>query len=252
VASAGRGHASSSIHAFDLLGGTLEGFNSAGLVVAILANNDATAELGPKLDPHLGAMQVVGLHELAAMRLLLDTCATVAEAKESLLTMKQYYRFIPLHYLIADRTGRSFIYESSTGRNVQHIIDGDGRPQVLTNFQLHKHLTPKALASAHVAMENEASWRYNKLMERIGSGLGRFTPADMKQAIACVNVVNMIDTLPEDSPLRAVTTRTIWESLHDQQAATLECSFYLGEDVQPDGKRRERRSDYLRFTLDAG
>jgi len=34
-----------------------------------------------------------------------------------------------------DRAGDSFVYENSTGRNVQHVIDGGGRPQIVTNFQ---------------------------------------------------------------------------------------------------------------------
>lgn len=114
------------IHAFDTLAGTLDGINSAGLTVSILADNEAVNELGPKLEPHPGPLQVVGLHELAVMRLPLDTCATVAEAeaKEALLTVKQHYRFIPCHYFVADRSGESFIYENSTCRNIQYLFDG--------------------------------------------------------------------------------------------------------------------------------
>jgi hypothetical protein len=49
-----------------------------------------------------------------------------------------------------------------------------------------------------------------------------------------------------------MNARTVWHSLYDQQAGTLEVSFYLGEEVQADGTRRERRSDYLKVTLEAG
>jgi hypothetical protein len=72
----------------------------------------------------------------------------------------------------------------------------------------------------------------------------------MKQAVACVNVLAVMDTLPQDDPLRAVTTRTIWESLYDQQDGKVEVSFYLGEDRRPGDTHRERRSDYLSFALD--
>jgi penicillin V acylase-like amidase (Ntn superfamily) len=92
-------------------------------------------------------LQFVGLHELAVARLLLDTCATVDEVKTALLTIKQHYRLAPLHYIVADRNGRSFVYENSTGRNVQHLIDGGGKIQVLTNFQLHKHRTSESMPS---------------------------------------------------------------------------------------------------------
>jgi penicillin V acylase-like amidase (Ntn superfamily) len=135
------GYASLAIHAFDTLSGTLDGLNSAGLVVSIMADEEALAALGPNVERHPGSVQATGLHELQVMRWLLDTCATAEEAKEALLTAKQYYFLVPCHYIVADRAGRSFIYENSTGRNVQHVIDGVGTPQVATNFQVHKPRT---------------------------------------------------------------------------------------------------------------
>ena len=50
---------------------------------------------------------------------------------------------------------------------------------------------------------------------------------------------------------RGVNARTVWHSLYDQQAGTLEVRFHLGEEVQSDGTRLERQSDYLTFALDA-
>ena len=47
------------------------------------------------------------------LRMLLDTCATVAQAKEALLMTKQYYYAVPVHYLIADRHGEAFVWECS-------------------------------------------------------------------------------------------------------------------------------------------
>ncbi|OFW27127.1 MAG: hypothetical protein A3H97_13270 [Acidobacteria bacterium RIFCSPLOWO2_02_FULL_65_29] len=136
------GYASIASHAFDLLSGTIDGMNSAGMVVSILADMDAQNELGPHLEMHPASQQAVGLHELQVMRLLLDTCATAEEARVALLIIKQYYRFTPNHYIVADRAGHSFIYENSTGRNVQHVLDGGGRPQVITNHQLCKQGQP--------------------------------------------------------------------------------------------------------------
>ena len=44
--------------------------------------------------------------------------------------------------------------------------------------------------------------------------------------------------------------RTVWHCLCDQQAGTVEFSFYLGEDIRPDGACTERRSEYLKFELE--
>jgi hypothetical protein len=95
--------------------------------------------LWPLLEPHFGARGAVGLHELQVMRWLLDTCDSADQARQALLAVKQYYFMVPCHYIVADRAGDSFVYENSTGRNVQHVIDGGGRPQIVTNFQLHRH-----------------------------------------------------------------------------------------------------------------
>lgn len=245
------GYASLAIHAFDTLAGTLDGINSAGLVVSILADNEAFNELGPKLEPHPWPMQVIGLHELAVMRLLLDTCATVSEAKEALLTIKQHYRFIPCHYIVADRSGQSFIYENSTGRNVQHVIAGNGQPQVVTNFQLYKHPIPESMPSGKLTLESESFWRYRLLADRIVNHHDGFTAEEMKANNACVNVMEVIKTTSPDDPLREVPGRTVWHSLYDQHADTLEVSFYLGEEAHADGTRKEHRSEYLKFSLEA-
>ncbi|HSF83112.1 MAG TPA: C45 family peptidase [Anaerolineales bacterium] len=251
------GYASLAIHAFDTLSGTLDGINSAGLVVSILADNEAMWELGPKLELHPGPQQAIGLHEIAVMRLLLDTCATVAEAKEALLTIKQYYRFVPLHYIVADKAGHSFVYENSTGRNVQHVIEGTGQPQLVTNHQLHKHPTPETIPGGPPRIEDVGSfWRYRRLSDQIASHHGSFTPEEMKANNDCVNSLMVVEAATSADPARreqfyGANARTVWHSLYDQQAGTLEVSFYLGEEVQADGTHLERRSDYLKVALEA-
>jgi penicillin V acylase-like amidase (Ntn superfamily) len=82
------GYASLAVHAFDPLAGTLDGINSAGLVVSILADEEALAMLGPLLEPHFGARGAVGLHELQMMRWLLDTCDSADQARQALLAVK--------------------------------------------------------------------------------------------------------------------------------------------------------------------
>ena len=54
------GYGSLAIHAFDALSGTLDGLNSAGLVVSIMADEEAIAESGPNLEVHPGSPQIIG------------------------------------------------------------------------------------------------------------------------------------------------------------------------------------------------
>lgn len=249
------GYASLAIHAFDALSGTLDGINRAGLVVSIMADEEAMADLGPKLEMHQWPPKVIGLHELQVMRWLLDTCATVDEAKLALLTVKQHYFFIPCHYIVADRSGKSFIYENSTGRNVQHVLDGMGRPQVVTNFQVHKHPTTDAMPTGAPTFETNAFWRYRTLVDRIAGHEGLFTKDELQTNNACVNILRVYEAMgagPAESAIAdIVEARTVWHGLYDQHAGTLDVSFYLGDDPMPDGTRGERRSEYLTFTLDA-
>jgi predicted choloylglycine hydrolase len=247
------GYSSLAIHACDILSGTIDGMNSAGLVVAIFADNEATDALGPNLEMHPGSQQVIGLHELQVMRLLLDTCATTEEAKAALLTIKQYYRFMPCHYVVADRAGHSFIYENSTGRNAQYVVDGNGRPQVITNHQVYKHGTAEQMSVAMLTLENNSFWRYRTLLDRLTAHKGLFTADEVKQSTACVNAYDhlpaMLAAAPPERVAAVAQGRTVWHSLYDQRVGTVEFSFYLGENVKEDGTRTELRSEYLKFTL---
>lgn len=244
------GFPSVAIHAFDLLSGTLDGMNSEGLAVSIMADEEAIALLGPRLELHPGPARAIGVHELQVMRFLLDTCATAEEAKQALLTVKQYYAYVPNHYIVADRAGHSFVYENSTGRNVQHVIDGDGRPQVVTNFQLYQHPIRAQMPGGPPTFETNAYWRYQTLSNVLERHPGPFTPEDMKRDNACVNIKAMLEQMKPDASAAQLSTRlrprTLWHGIYDQQALTVQLSFYLSDG--PEG-RGERRSEYLEFAL---
>lgn len=187
------------------------------------------------------------------MRLLLDTCATAEQAKEVLLAAKQYYFLVPCHYIVADRSGHSFIYENSTGRNIQRIIDGVGNPQVVTNFQIHKHPNVAAIPAGSLTIENNAFWRYSTIAQRIAEHRGPFTREDIVGNNACVNIQKLLAEVGTGhggkSVAANVQARMLWHSLYNQHMKTVEFSFYLGDVVHADGTRTERRSDYLKFTL---
>jgi hypothetical protein len=235
------GYASLAIHCFDLLSGTLDGINSEGLVVAILADDEAITILGPGIERHPRCPQAVGLHELQVMRMLLDTCASADEARAALLATKQFYSFAPCHYVVADRSGDSFIYEISLGRNVEHIIDGSGGPQWLTNFELYRHADAAAAPAGELTLETEALWRYRTLAERLGAHHGPFTRDEVKTINACVSSAALNERMGRAA---GVNARTLWHAVYDQDARAVELSFFLGED-----ERGERRSDYLPFSL---
>lgn len=243
------GYSSIAIQAYDLLSGTVDGMNEAGLAVSLMADEEAMAQI---YEGHPGAAGAVGLHELQILRYLLDTCATADEAKDALLLTKQYYHLVPCHYIVGDRHGNSFVYENSTGRNVQHIVDGDGRPQIVTNFQLYRHAALEQMPGQEFSLGMNAFWRYRTLDSLLAAHQGRFSEESMKASNACVSVQQMFKMMGAqntDSPIAAsILSRTLWHSLYNLEERTVAFDFYLGEG-SGGPERQEVRSGYISFAL---
>jgi hypothetical protein len=235
-----RGHASLALCAFDLLSGVLDGVNSEGLSVTMLTD----FELQPKypIDPAVDGG--VGLDECQVLRFLLDTCADVAEAKEALLQAKQYYSFLPNHYLIADRHGKAFVWEYSHAHNREYIVENPGRPLISTNFRLHEHLDGKSPPSAKQAQG--VCSRYCALAERIAAEHGKLTVDYIKKTQKTAEI-----TVPAVLFAGKPPVRTLWHALYFPEQRKLQVSFYLGDEPDPDQPKKThiRRSDYLEFML---
>jgi hypothetical protein len=205
------------ICAYELLGGCIDGVNSEGLVVALLAD-DETSDRDPSLAP------AVVLNEIQLLRYLLETCASTAEAREALLAAKYSYMFLPCHFLVADAGGDSFVYERSA--NTDHLIEGGGAVQVVTNHLLHGRPSLDDLPAGDGPSSTYA--RARRLTAAV-AGRSSLTPEEIKAAHSCVH---------REDP--ASTSRTLWHGLYDAVDRSLEVSFYLGEG---------RRSPYLQFRL---
>ena len=106
-----------------------------------------------------------------------------------------------------------------------------------------------------LTLETNAFWRYQRLADSISEHNDTFTPNDLKTNNACVNIMKLFEEMGADpaygSIAANVQSRTLWQSLYDQQAGTAQFSFYLGDELHAGGSYTERRSDYLRFALKA-
>lgn len=233
------GHSSIAVMAVDLLSGAFDGINSEGLVVSILADGTALER------PHPGPR--VGLFELQVTRMLLDTCANVEEAREALLTHRQYTSMQPLHYIIGDASGRSFIYERDPVDQGDHFIECDGGPQCITNHLLFENETPDpddlALSASHL--------RLDELSKAARNGGGSLEVDAIVRANRDVNVSSTLRKLPDfgaDSPQGPV--RTLWYSLYDIDARSLSIRFYTG-DSEENGHLVEQFTEAFEFGLGA-
>ena len=230
-----RGYASIAMVSYDLLSGVLDGINSEGLTVTMAGlfkdSNEPTR--GP----------AVGLGELQTMRLLLDTCASVEEAKQALLATKQYYAFVPVHYLIADRNGNAFVWEYSGSHNKEYIVENPGQPLFMTNFLLHTQLEDGRPPSAEKA--RPVCKRYAYLNEKLAAGnLDDKTIRRFHQSVDA----QMSQAADSTSP----PERTFWHAFYYPEDRRVRLSYYLGEEPYPGEPRfvRPIRSDYLEFRLE--
>ena len=217
-----KGYSSLSLCAFEYLGGVLDGINSAGLVVSILAEEESGNNVGRE------PSNEVGMHELMGMRYLLDNCKNVEEAKEALLSLKHYYSFIPCHYIIGDKTGKSFIFEFSPTRNRSYVIDGDG-PQFITNHIVFHHQKVEEFP------ETDMNWsmrRYKMLADAIKTKED-FTLEEIAANNARVAVPPNAPGNPQYAP-----GRTLWYAQYDLENLTLMVKFYLGEKQDPENEKR--------------
>jgi hypothetical protein len=235
-----RGYPSVAVYSYDLLSGVLDGINSEGLTVALLADD----ELMAKYEMEPAGHNAVGLGVVQILRMLLDTCASVEEAKEALLTTKQYYELVQVHYLVADRHGKSFVWEYSQAHNRENIIENPDKPLVTTNFSLHRHLDGKSPPSAKTA--KQICPRYCELTERLAGNSDKLTVDAIKDIHKAVDMV-------KSSPIAGLRppNRTLWHALYFPEQRKVQISFYLRDEADPDqpGKVRIVRSEYVEFTL---
>ena len=206
------GYASVVVGIMDVMGG-MDGINEAGLAVALLADNET-----PEPEPTGGP--AVGLSEQQVVRYLLDTCATVEEAKQALLLSKHYYFFTPCHFVVADRSGRSFVWEHSPRRNREAVVEHrpqPGGPLVCTNHLLHRWPDPSQLPADDGPMGTAAltyhRWRTITAMTSGGAVVDR---GDIREQFAAVRFT---------APIQEA--RTFWHAMYDVEEASMEISFFL-------------------------
>jgi hypothetical protein len=199
------------------LDGCMDGLNEHGLAVVLLV---ADAETASTLEP---AGPQVGLSPTQLPRYVLDTCANVAQAKRALLDAKQYHLGIPLHYLIADRTG-AFVWEHDGG-GVEHIVPGDGGRLCVTNHMLHRRPDPQ-----HPPRDNDETMLTH---QRLATLTARTGAGPMSRA----RLGELLDEVRFDAARAGrYPIRTLWQTVIDLDEITMSTRFYLGDDA--DGRPR--------------
>ncbi len=231
------GYPTLTICAYDLLGGVVDGINSEGLTIALLADDEVTRRFGLRAAPGRQA----GFGVVQVGRHILETCANVDEAKAALRDARLYYTSIPCHYLVADRHGASFVWENTLEMDGGYVFEGEGEPQITTNFMLNLHPDTGDLpADGRLGSFS----RFRAIQARIDA-LGQPVSREFARATnACVAA-----NAPSTSATRA-PGRTLWHALYFPEERRMEVSFYLGEGTDAEGAPTIRRTAYAAFQLE--
>lgn len=154
--------------------GRAEGINSAGLIVGtteaqlregVLDPSEGTAEHGERIGGR--AATAGALPARLATRILLDSCATVAQAIAKLDAMAHWTHF---NFLLADASGDAAVYEVGVSRNsLRRVTTGhEGMPWLIAT----NHFVSPELA-------HEADYRWMTRQKYIR------TRDELRTAIAC-------------------------------------------------------------------
>ena len=162
-------------------------------------------------------------------RYVLETCASAEEALDAVRIARHYYLFHPEHFVVADRSGRAFVYEFAPGHNTEHVMWADGL-QVVTNHLLYRY---PAIAALPPGDGNGLTYARFRTLTSLFSGTGRYTPGQIAERHAAVRFTN------PDQPVR-----TLWYALYDTERCTMNVSFYLR-----DSGHGEIRTPQLAFSL---
>jgi hypothetical protein len=161
-----------------------------------------------------------------------------------LLQTKQYYQYVPAHYLIADRFGNSFVWEYSHAHNKEFIIENPNQPLVMTNFSLNRHLDQNRPPAADQV--RNICKRYALLTEQLAAGAGKISEELIRETHKKVDA-----ELPASADKSRPPIRTFWHALYYPEERRMKISFYLhDEPASPDANRVQvARSNYLEFRL---
>jgi len=218
------GYASLYMSSFDMLNGCLDGFNSMGLTVSLMALPNVNNKDCGKLK--------VGMMELETLRFLLDCCADIYEAKQALNSIKTYIYFTSCHYLICDSSGESFIFKPELLNEKRYFIDGSNNfPLISTNHNLEIYpdieYFPQSQPKGDIS--STTFMRYKILKDSICFFEKPFTKDVIKNNHKRVRVRNLHTKINDNDRHKSDITSggTLWHSVYNPQEKYMEISFYL-------------------------
>lgn len=209
---------------FDLLNFPLDGINEKGLFATMLVDQQGPGEEIPFTggqDSGLSGMQVVAM--------LMNQCEGIKDIKKALLQNRIFMPMEAIHWLIADASGTSTIFEIDAKTGQYFFVDGEpGKPQVITNHAVHVHPTVETFPSVDPKANYNTFNRYRILTDAINQHRGTFSVDD------CFNILSKVYGRSNDSEEAGAKSpypiRTLWTFVMDLTDKNIIIKYYLRDD----------------------
>jgi hypothetical protein len=226
----------------ELLTPYIDGINDQGLYMSLFHDPDA---LGDEAGTASGKC-VSGVSMIQLVSLLMDTCATVEEAKTQILANRIIQTVLTAHALIVDKHGNSTIFEIAS--KSQEYVFSDrkkGEPQFITNHPISKypnfHTFPKFDKNA----EHNTFQRMHILADAYAGLTPPFVKNDATRMTDAVHCAFVDDTKAECAPKE----RTLINTTADLSKPEISVRWYLGDVGPMEGTNhmKDRMSEYHTF-----
>jgi len=228
-----KGYPSLVIGTHDLLNCAFDGMNSKGLTIHSLVDSSYRSTV------NFDVAHAQGISNIQIARLVLDTCATVAEAKQAFLNNKLFMFMDTTHFLVTDRSGRSCVVEYDGELSTRFVDNKDGI-QIIANRSLYNYPSVESFPATDPNDHYNSFNRHRRLDKFVKEHPGKFSPEEMKTALSMVYGygTDKTEVAGATEQMAEFPIRTVWSTLFDNTDRSVTVKFYLKDGtVDPATKR---------------
>ncbi|NJL54123.1 linear amide C-N hydrolase [bacterium] len=228
----------------------LDCMNEKGLYAAVLMDPQTAGEpAGPTTGGH-----ITGFTACQLLPFLIETCATVEEAKKAILQSRVFQAGVIIHILIADADGNATVFEIHPKTNAYIFTDRQlGEPFFCTNHALKTYPTPDTYPAFTKENEHNTFYRMCHLNEAYRKKVAAMKVGDALTKDDARELMNSIQNGFVDYKLAQSIPggRTVINTSLDLSRRQLSIRFFLKDIGQIEGTNQMayKRSDWYDFSL---
>lgn len=228
----------------DLMSPLVDGMNEKGLYFAVLADPNGVGEIaGPSCGDRCN-----GITSMQLGPLLMDTCATVQEAKKAILLNRIIQVGFCVHVILADATGDATIFEIDKLSQAYVFTDRKvGEPLFVTNHAVSSYPTPDTYPAFGKDAEHNTFNRMNMLNEAYGKKTATLQESDARELMDMIQCSFVDCKKAECVP----SERTLVNTSCDLSKPRLSVRFYENDAGPIEGTNhlKVEYSDWFHFSL---